>query len=151
MKKRLTRINDSKSYLGGVSQGLAEYFSMDVVIFRVIFIILFFTPFPSIFTYLVLWAILPQKQLYGVTPYGEITNLETSNLTTMSKNNQNGSFIGGAILITIGVILSFETILDIDLWHYIWKLWPLGLVAMGVWLIVKDRNDSNFGNFSNNE
>ena len=111
MKKRLTRINDSKAYLGGVSQGLAEYFSMDVVIFRVIFIILFFTPFPSIFTYLVLWMILPQKQLYGVVPYGEITNLETSNLTTMSRNNQNGSFIGGAILIIIGVILSFETIL----------------------------------------
>ena len=51
----------SNKYIGGVCGGLGEYFNVDETIFRVLFLVGIFTPLPSIFTYLLLWAIIPKE------------------------------------------------------------------------------------------
>ena len=62
MEKRLT-LGSQKS-IGGVCSGLAEYFDLDVVFVRVIYLVLTLaTWFPGFLTYLCLWIIMPKKQL----------------------------------------------------------------------------------------
>ncbi len=61
MKKKLER-SKSKKMIGGVSAGLAEYLDIDVTIIRVLFIVAFFAPIPSIIPYIAFWIAMPLKQ-----------------------------------------------------------------------------------------
>lgn len=149
MEKKLYRITKNQK-LGGVAQGLAEYFTLDVTLIRVIFVLLFFMLFPAaLFAYIILWIVLPVNDSYGYNEVNinETINSETSNFTTMSSRNQNNNLVGGAILIILGIIFSFKTLFHIPIWRYIGQMWPLILVALGVWIIVRDRKDDNFTNF----
>jgi len=56
--KRLYRDEDN-AMLGGVAAGLANYFGMDVVIFRILFVVFAFTGGASIFIYILLWLVVP--------------------------------------------------------------------------------------------
>ncbi len=57
----------------------------------------------------------------------------------MRNNRKSGNVTGGIILIVLGIILTFNTIFDINLFSYIKNIWPLGLVALGVYIILKDK------------
>lgn len=46
---------------GGICLGIAKYFDIDDVIIRLIFIILFFTSFPIVILYIIMWVILPKQ------------------------------------------------------------------------------------------
>ena len=158
MEKRLYRIKNRQAMLGGVSQGLAEYFNIDVTLIRVVFVLLFFTPVPAFFAYFILWVVLPVKYDYGFAGVGDSeafnsTNdiSQNSNFTFMSSHNQKNNLIGGAVLIILGVFFSFNEYFDINLFDKIWQLWPLFFIGLGIWLIVKDRKDDNFTNFKNND
>lgn len=48
--------------VGGVCGGLSDYFNIDETIFRILFLIGIFTPFPTIFTYLLLWIFIPKEK-----------------------------------------------------------------------------------------
>jgi phage shock protein C len=61
MKKLLER-SKSKKMVGGVAAGLAEYFDIDVTLVRVLFIVAFFAPIPSIIPYIAFWIAMPVKQ-----------------------------------------------------------------------------------------
>ena len=58
-QKRLCRQSNDK-VLGGVCSGLAEYFGMDTVLFRVLFVIAFFLGLVGILLYIILWVIIPK-------------------------------------------------------------------------------------------
>jgi phage shock protein C len=45
---------------GGICGGIAAYTSTDSTIWRLLFIILFFSPFPIILFYLLSWIIIPK-------------------------------------------------------------------------------------------
>ena len=148
--------------LGGVSQGLAEYFSIDVTLIRVLFVLLFFTPVPAVITYVILWVVLPTKYEYGLAGIdnSEIfnqTNFQTGdqpsplNFTTMSRNRQNNNLVGGAVLIILGIVFSFKEFLHINLFRFVGQLWPLFFIGLGIWLIVKDKKRDDFTNFTNND
>jgi len=62
MKKQLLRKRESR--LGGVCGGLGEYFNIDKTVFRALFLVGIFTPLPAIFTYLLLWIIIPKESKY---------------------------------------------------------------------------------------
>jgi phage shock protein C len=57
--KKLYRHRNSE--IAGVCSGLGEYFNIDESIFRLLFIVGIFTPFPSILTYFLFWAIVPKE------------------------------------------------------------------------------------------
>ncbi len=53
---------------------------------------------------------------------------------------QNGSMVGGALLVVLGVILVAHTRFDVNLdWLEDW--WPVLLIALGGWLIYKARSE----------
>ena len=62
MKKQLLRKKESR--LGGVCGGLGEYFDIDETVFRAIFLVGIFSPLPAIFTYLLLWIVIPKESKY---------------------------------------------------------------------------------------
>lgn len=49
------------SEIGGVCQALSDYFGIDESLIRIVFIILIFTPFPIIITYLLMWITIPRE------------------------------------------------------------------------------------------
>jgi phage shock protein C len=64
--KKLFRIKGNESMLGGVMAGLAEYFEIDVTLFRVLAVGAFFTPMPIVIMYIIMWAVMPKKfESYG--------------------------------------------------------------------------------------
>jgi len=48
--------------IGGVCGGLGNYFTLDPLLFRIAFVVLAFTTFPSILTYIILWLIMGNNQ-----------------------------------------------------------------------------------------
>lgn len=60
MSRKLYRnIKDGK--IGGVCSGLADYFDLDVVLFRAIFLISLFMGGLGLLIYIVLWLITPES------------------------------------------------------------------------------------------
>ena len=59
--KRLLRREHGE--IGGVCGGIGDYFNIDETVIRVLFLIGIFTPFPTIFTYLLLWIFIPKDRL----------------------------------------------------------------------------------------
>ncbi len=130
------RIKNRDSILGGVCLGLAEHFRTDVTLIRIVFVILLFTPLPVGITYMVLWVLLPTR--YG---YLESVSNNLNAVNEMSNQTKNGNIAGGLVLIILGAIFSFKTFFDINLFTYIKNMWPLVLIGLGVWIIVKERDD----------
>ncbi len=60
---------------------------------------------------------------------------------------RTGNIVFGLLLIAVGVILALNGILDwdLDLGDLIGVLWPLALIAVGVWLLILNRRRSTGG------
>lgn len=149
--KRLYRSAKSKVF-GGVAGGIAEYFDIDPIIIRLLFVIIAFAGGGGVIVYLILWIALP---LEPITPFtmnmgssdpfnsgnpGEQSTTDFSTGTSGPSNpfevpvkpeNRNG-LIGGIVLISLGLIfLANRFIPNIDFGD----LWPLVLVVLGGVLI----------------
>ena len=58
----MKKLKRSNGKIGGVCEGLGDYFETDPVLFRLLFIVTFFTPLiPAILIYLIFWIILKQE------------------------------------------------------------------------------------------
>lgn len=138
MNKRLERIS-SQASLGGVCAGLAEYFGIDRTLVRVLFVLGIFLPhFPAVIIYLILWAVLPERRFDGSVAQSAVFSIPYLSMNPYNPNkpaSQNGSLIGGAILILLGVVFLLERYTNIDFGD----LWPFILIALGLWLIFRDR------------
>jgi phage shock protein PspC (stress-responsive transcriptional regulator) len=55
----MKRLKRPHGEIAGVCKGLSEYFNIDESIIRIMFVVLVFTPFPIIITYLLMWMIIP--------------------------------------------------------------------------------------------
>lgn len=62
--KRLYR-DETNKVIGGVCSGIANYFNIDVVVIRVLFLILFFTGI-GILPYLILWIAVPSSSVKSI-------------------------------------------------------------------------------------
>lgn len=62
-QKKLYR-DEKNGKIGGVCQGLGDYFGIDPTIVRLIFLLLLLLPgrFPIVLIYIILWVVLPEKQ-----------------------------------------------------------------------------------------
>lgn len=136
--KQLFKVKNADTQLGGVSIGLADYFNLDVALVRVIFVILFFTPFPAFITYLVLWAVLPEVNSQFVN-----TSIKSFSDANYIKRKNNGGLFAGAFLIILGILFAFRNYFEIEIFEYIGKMWPLFFIGLGVWLIIREKQIKN--------
>lgn len=137
---RLYRIPEG-AVIGGVAAGLARYFRIDVTIVRLLFVLGFFlTHGPFGIVYLILWIALPT----GPQPAAEWVG--DANATTSPAPFTPNQKVWGAVLIGLGVLF----LLDEFVWWFSWsKLWPVILVALGLYLIFRDRLPEPYRNSGN--
>ncbi len=58
---RKIKRNSSEGIIGGVCEGVGEYFEIDPVLVRLLFVALFFALGSGIITYVIAWIIIPDK------------------------------------------------------------------------------------------
>ena len=156
MGKKLYRSTTDKM-LGGVAGGLAEYFSIDSTLVRVLFIVIVFLGGGGIIAYIILWIVVPQKPYelpkypFNQTPPegGSSSNFSSSENKSDSFSMSNGGVAGSLtrtnnkqiwvaiVLMVIGSLLLLDNIFPrFDFDHY----WPVILIAIGIGLLLKAKN-----------
>lgn len=136
--KKLER-NPMNKVVGGVCSGLADYFNLDVALVRVAFVIAALFASFGFWLYIILWIVLPENKLdinFQTPPNNETR--QTSGDTQQSAEDDNRSkkstsLFAGILVILIGLIFLINNFIPIS---WVWKLWPLILVAIGVVMIV---------------
>lgn len=162
-KRRLFRDTQNGS-IGGVCAGLAHYFTIDILIVRIIFAVLFFIGGFTIPLYILLWIILPEAktsidrlQMHGkaVTIDSVKEEIENTAESIKTKSNQFAknftqnkdkfAAIGKVIRIIFGSILIIKaigiTILLFTLFFVGFSFSPSGLVTfqeMGAYFLTSD-------------
>lgn len=162
--KRLYRSNTDRK-VGGVAGGLGEYFKIDPLLIRLLFVILTLAGGGGVLIYIVLWIVTPENLVIlshaapvsrpeppdeepGVgeqdpgQPFSEPAAVAAKAPQTTER--KKGSLVGGLVLITIGALfLADEIIPEINFGD----LWPLILVAIGTGLLINafagKRNSKN--------
>ncbi len=153
-----TKLYRSRTHrvFGGVAGGLADYFNVDVILTRLLFVIIFFAGGGGVLIYIVLWIITPDEPLITPTrqysaggsstsgepnpgsPDANITDAEVVKETEKKSNNR--TFIIGTALILIGFLFLLNTMIP----HLmIIKLWPLILIITGIMILVNETRDKN--------
>jgi phage shock protein C len=153
MYKKLYRSVTDKM-LGGVCGGLAEYFAVDPVIVRLIFVLAVIFGGSGILAYIILWIVIPQKP-YIITPFN--TNPPSSdagtqgdekksenpdsnmNYVNVNRSQSNRSIYAGAFLILLGGIFLLDNF--VPHFHF-GDFWPLILIGLGFAIILNARNNN---------
>lgn len=147
--------------IAGVCAGLGDYFQIDPVIVRLVFVLLAFASGMGVIAYVLLWIIVPTKSRIGA-PTQEILRANVDNIRERAEEfgqevrvafgqrqptpeeqappaaPASGAWLAGAILILIGLIFLLQ---NFGLfWWWRWgQLWPVILIAIGIALLLRRR------------
>jgi len=140
MRKQLYRTKKN-SIIAGVAAGIADYFDVDPIIVRAIFIISTFAWGMSIVIYLVLWIIVPSEtKLKEQQPeFIDETLFEANEIEHQTKR-ENRRIAAGITLIVLGGFIFIDKIFP---WFDLGNFWPIFLVILGVLLLLKIPSRSN--------
>jgi len=158
MNKRLYRSSSDKM-LAGVAAGLAEYFSIDPVLTRVGFVVLFLSGGFGILAYIVLWIVVPYDYEIGIRKdfaehhgssdkrdsnseqknysYSEFGSNDVHNIEVKDKN-ENMKKVAAVILILIGSLLLVDNLI-IDVVFD--NIGPALLVLAGILILIFARKN----------
>lgn len=148
-----TRITKSKTdrVIDGVCGGLAEYFGIDSLIVRLVFVALIFINGIGVILYIVLMIIMPKAQSLEQSPketiqenvreMGERVKEAGEGLgSAFAKNDEekpsHRSGWLGILLILIGIFFLLEN-LNLIRWFNKDLLWPIIIILVGAWLLIK--------------
>ena len=158
MENKKLRRNPMNRVIGGVCSGLADFFGVDVALMRIAFVIAFLFASFGFWLYIILWIVLPESQQTtdnGQQSFGQSQSQSQSQSQGQSQSQSQGqsqgqspqsesvsvskseskvkSIFAGAFIILIGLLFLVNNFIPIN---WVWKLWPLILVAIGVVMIV---------------
>lgn len=146
--KRLYRSRTNR-VIAGVAGGIGEYFDIDPLVVRLIFVLLAIGGGSGVLLYLVAWLIIPEEPETGASnkeKHAEKERSETleSSVKDMAETveksakrmGESGNATAGLILLVLGVLFLLQTITGFNVWG---ALWPLILVALGVGLIARSK------------
>ncbi len=137
--KRLYRDRSNKM-IAGVCAGLAQYLEIDPVLVRVGFVLGAFANGIGILGYFILWVLVPQRpyahDLYPEAQQAEAADGAVPPPPSSRSTPVSAATVFGTILIAVGAFALLDNLIPgIDLGD----LWPFVLVAMGVGLILRSR------------
>ena len=136
--KKLYRVEENK-VLGGVALGLANYFEVDVVLVRLIFVALAFANGLGVLAYLIMWLVVPSEGQVGLSGedamranFGEIRQ-RLSGAGARLRDAPQGPVLIGLLLVVLGGVFLLDTIVP---WIHMGMLWPLALIVVGGYLLL---------------
>ncbi|HMA59714.1 MAG TPA: PspC domain-containing protein [Halanaerobiales bacterium] len=132
MEKKLYRSRESR-VIGGVCGGIGEYFEIDPVIVRLVFLILFFVFGVGLITYIIAWIIIPDKPLDQAEVEYEIDE------EAIKKQKEKRMKVLGYILFGLGIFFILELWFDIN-FELGAEFWSIGLILIGLVLIFKHQS-----------
>lgn len=151
--KTLYRSRNQK-ILAGVAGGIAEYFDIDPVFIRVLFVVSIFASGVGVLAYIILWIITPQEpfeRVYKKKEYNTVENesemknsdpfinesdFDIKNEQKYTEENQETrtklKFFGGILLIFLGLVILLDEIIPSFDFTYIWSIL---LILVGSYII----------------
>lgn len=131
MKKKLYRSSHGK-IIAGVCTGLGEYFDIDPVIVRALFIVALLSGGIGVLTYLALWVIMPKEEVaFSSQPSAETSEQSESDDGVFSEKHK-GSALTGLALVGLGAFfLIREFIPSFSFKHVL----PIVLIAIGIVIV----------------
>ena len=132
--RRLSR-NPMNRVIGGVCSGLAEYFGLDTALVRIAFVIAFMFASFGFWLYIILWIVLPVDGQQSTINSQQSESEPVSESVSKSESKVK-SILAGSFVILIGLLFLVNNFIPIN---WVWKLWPLILVAIGVVMIITSR------------
>jgi len=127
LEKNMKKLYRSKKdkIIAGVCGGIGEYFNIDPVLIRILWLFFTFLGGAGILAYIIAWVVIPLSQEKVETAADE---------ENKAQEEDKSGFWGGITLIIVGIILLLFTL------GTFWvKLLPLCLITVGVILILKYR------------
>lgn len=141
MEKKLYR-NEHRKVIAGVCAGLADYFNVDVIIVRLLFVLTLIYHGGGTLAYIVLWIVMPRSNALDnpVVDYTVPDGNRPFQAAGNRKNNKNLAQIGGSVLILLGVFFLLDQFDIIPYWFNFEQFWPVILVVIGIGLIFRSQN-----------
>lgn len=137
MERKLYRSRKNRVF-GGVAGGLAEYFGLDPILMRVIFVIITLINGIGLILYIILWIVIPEipfEMAYKVNPDDNSQKSEPHEPGLSSieqKHESKGRIVVGAILIIIGALFFLEKMIPSFSFE---DFFPALLIIIGIALI----------------
>ncbi len=142
--KKLYRSRTDKM-IAGVAGGLAEYFDLDVVLFRLMFVLLVLFGGGGVLAYVILWIVAPKEPLTTVFQQDETSTRESAasgysdagknvdaETVKAEKKTSNASLFAGITLILVGLLFLANRMFP---WFRFEEFWPLLLIIGGVLIL----------------
>ena len=148
MNKKLNRSFKDK-VIGGVAGGLAEYFEIDPVIVRVLFVVSLFFHGAGLIAYIVLWIAVPEAPYVFETASNVGASGTTNAEPDIKGDNPAAAYFKsldekklkrnrniGIVLLVLGCIFLADNF--IPRIHF-GDFWPIVLIALGVSLLLNSK------------
>ena len=139
----------------GVCGGLGEYFDVDPLIFRIIFVALCFGAGSGVLIYLILAFLIPKNPMIntenkseGIDVKGRAQELaeELKDLKGPKNEKRRGIFrlIIGLLVLICGFELLAQNLhllpeYNVD-FSFVWNLWPVLIILLGISILSKSKN-----------
>jgi phage shock protein C len=154
--KTLYRSRNQK-VIGGVAGGIAEYFDIDPVFIRVLFVVSVFASGVGLIAYIILWIITPQEPFERI--YQNYNKQKDENNTSQANESENFDnsakeyvpnfsfaneevkndeskgklkIFGGMLLVFLGLVILLDEIVPEFDFTYIWSSL---LILLGIYII----------------
>lgn len=143
--RRLFR-NENEKVIGGVCSGLANYFGIDVVVVRIIFVILFFSFGFGLLPYLILWVAVPSTASTEIGSTKKKLYRDTDDKIVAGVCSGIGNYFGiNAWIPRVLFLLPFLSF--VSRWGH-WGDFPLGftfspgalIIYIILWLVIPEAN-----------
>lgn len=146
MNNRLYR-SRTDSTIAGVCGGLGEYFNIDPTIMRILFVLFVFLDGVSLLAYVIAWIIIPRQPLAVVE--NDISGPQPETVQAREKEYPSwNKYLPGGILIGIGV---FFFLREHYWWWHMGQFWPLLLIGIGIFLLLKFSREKKAEEKSNHD
>lgn len=141
--KKLYRSTTDK-IIFGVCGGLGEYFNIDPVIMRIIFVILAVWGGSGILIYIILAIVIPEKSNISKKnaknrPTEDVIEENVEKLAkevenVAKKHSSNSDKLFGFLLLVVGLMLMVNNFFPVFEFR---KLWPLTLIVLAVFILAR--------------
>jgi phage shock protein C len=131
MKKKLYLSSRGK-ILAGVCTGLGEYFEIDPVLIRALFIVILFSGGIGAMLYVVLWLIMPKEEAVLSAQSPKETSEHSENDDRVLSEKHKGSVLAGLLLVGLGIFFLIRELFPMFSFKY---MLSIILIAIGAIIV----------------